>query len=360
VGAPPAAQKILAASAIAALTFVNCLGVKSGTRTQNAFTLVKTAGLALLGVAAIASGRGDLRHFLSPGAAGSAAAAGSAGLAAAAGAAAHSLPVALALGLVTILYTYDGWIDVTYTAGEVVEPQRVLPRAIVAGTLVCTGLYLAANAAYLYLLEPAEIPRYENVAAVAFGRAFGPAGGTALALLVVVSTLGILNGSILTGVRVPYAMGRDGTLFRFLGRVHPRSLSPVNALVAQGAFACLVVLFAKGFDEIASLFVSTTWFFYAVSFIGLLVIQRRERRDLGVQGGYPASPARRADAAFRMPLSPLPAVLFILVTLFIIGSDLVFSGPRVLTGMAIVLAGVPLHRVVAGLNRRRPPRAAPD
>ena len=74
----------------------------------------------------------------------------------------------------------------------------------------------------------------------------------------------------------------------------------------------------------------------------------------------PASPARRANAAFRMPLSPLPAVLFILVTLFIIGSDLVFSGPRVLTGMAIVLAGVPLHRVVAGLNRRRPPRAAPD
>jgi len=390
VGAPPAAQKILAASAIAALTFVNCLGVKSGTRTQNAFTLVKTAGLALLGVAAIASGRGDLRHFLSPGAAGSAAAAGSAGLAAAA----HSLPVALALGLVTILYTYDGWIDVTYTAGEVVEPQRVLPRAIVAGTLVCTGLYLAANAAYLYLLEPAEIPRYENVAAVAFGRAFGPAGGTALALLVVVSPLGILNGSILTGVRVPYAMGRDGTLFRFLGRVHPRSLSPVNALVAQGAFACLVVLFAKGFDEIASLFVSTTWFFYAVSFIGLLVIQWRERRDLGVRGGWregregqearrsslappgaenvdpapraagptedPASPARRANAAFRMPLSPLPAVLFILVTLFIIGSDLVFSGPRVLTGMAIVLAGVPLHRVVAGLNRRRLPRAAPD
>lgn len=433
VGLPPEFQKLLAAGAIVLLTTINCLGVKSGTRTQNLLTLLKTAGLALLGVAAFASGRGDWSHFARAGGALAGAAGGSAlgGSLGAAGIAAgvplsggllpaaapHSLPIALALGLVTILYTYDGWIDVTYTAGEVVRPERVLPRAILTGTFVCTGLYLAANAAYLYLLDPAEMPHYKNVAAVALERAFGHAGGTTLAILVIVSTLGILNGSILTGVRVPFAMGRDGMLFRFLGRVHPRTLSPVNALIAQGAFACVVLLFASGFDEIASLFVSTTWFFYAVSFTGLLVIQWRERRRAaglpagestapagpegalhrsgvrgqavlradggpaeGLAGGGPvaassldrlpdrsAADASEREAAgprlegaafdrapYRMPLSPLPAVLFIVVTLFIIGSDLVFSGPRVLIGMAIVFAAVPLHRICVAFMRGRP------
>lgn len=345
-GLPPQTQKALAIAALVLLTIVNCLGVRSGTRTQNALTALKAAGLALLGVLALTSGRGDWAHFIgaAPGAAQSADAP-------------HTLPVALALGLVTILYTYDGWIDVTYAAGEVVHPERVLPRAILLGTLGCTALYIAANASYIYLLGPAELPGLPNVAAVAFDRAFGPAGGTALSVLVVISTLGILNGSMLTGVRVPFAMARQGMLFGFLGRVHPRTLSPVNALVAQGFMAILVVLFAADFEEIASLFVSTTWFFYAVSFAGLLLIQRRERHA----GPSPSDPPGERGAAtasvpptgeFRMPLSPLPAVLFIVVTLFIVGSDLVFSGRRVLVGMAVVLAGIPVHRLWLLLRRR--------
>ena len=354
-GLPPGALKLLAAGAIALLTFVNCLGVKSGTRTQNLLTAVKAGGVALLGLAAFVSGRGAWGHF--------SAGAGASGLAPGDGSP-HALPIAMALGLVTILYTYDGWIDVTYTGGEVIRPERVLPRAILFGTLVCTCLYLAANAAYIYLLDPAEMPRLQNVASVAFERAFGPAGGTILALLVVTSTLGILNGSILTGVRVPFAMGRDGMLFRLLGRVHPRTLSPVNALVAQGIFACLVVLFASGFDEIASLFVSTTWFFYAVSFAGLLVIQWRERREGSPQGKRirgdqtpgmlaPGGGAKAEGSRYRMPLSPLPAVLFIVVTVFIIGSDLTFSGRRVLVGMGVVLAGVPIYWIWQALARPR-------
>src|SRR5207249_1983481 len=191
-GLPQVSRTPLAMAAIALLTFINCLGVKSGTRTQNLLTAAKTLGLALLGVGVFAAGRGDWSHF-------TAAAGGTAPSAPAAAAVPHSLLVALALGLVTILYTYDGWIDVTYTAGEVIRPDRVLPRAILAGTLVCTALYLLANAAYIYVLAPAEMPGVENVAAVALSRAFGPMGGTALALLVVTSTLGILNGSILTG-----------------------------------------------------------------------------------------------------------------------------------------------------------------
>jgi APA family basic amino acid/polyamine antiporter len=176
---------------------------------------------------------------------------------------------------------------------------------------------------------------------VALERALGPAGGTILSLLVVVSTLGILNGSTLTGARVPFAMARDGMLFRSLGRVHPRTGSPVNTLLFQGIFTVAVLLFARGFDEIASLFVSTTWFFYAVSVAGLLLLRRRERRGTGAtHGGY------------AMPLSPWPAVLFIVVTLFVIGSDLVLGGPRGLIGMGIVAAGVPAYHIWRALRPR--------
>jgi amino acid transporter len=363
-------------------TFVNCLGVKSGTRTQNVLTAANTLGLAILGLGIFAAGKGTWSHFTSS-------AAGMAGsLAGVAGSTMHSLPIAMALGLVTVLYTYDGWIDVTYTAGEVQRPERVLPRAILLGTAACVGLYLLVNAAYLYVLAPGSMAGVENVAAVALERAFGAVGGTLLSVLVVTSTLGILNGSILTGVRVPYAMARDGLLFRALGRINPRTISPVNALVAQGALSCLVVLFAAGFDEIASLFVSTTWFFYAVSFAGLLVIQARERRDGRLSGSIGAksfpegvvpvgsessSPADSRELArpganasgpprtARIPFSAPAAVIFIVVTLFIIGSDLVFSGPRVLVGMAIVAAGVPVYLIWSALRSHEtsPPSPAP-
>lgn len=323
-GLPESAGKPLAFAAVALLTLVNCLGVRAGTKTQNALTAAKAAGLALVCVGALASGAGDWGRFAA------------AAPRPAAPPPEHGLAVALALGLVTILYTYDGWIDVTYAGGEILAPRRTLPKAILAGTAACTGLYLLANVAYIYLLPPDEMAGRPNIAVAALDRAFGPAGGIALSLLVIVSTLGILNGSILTGVRVPYAMARDGMLFRFLGRVHPRTLSPVNALVAQGAFAGLVLLFARGFDEIASLFVTTSWLFYAVTLTGLALDRRR------------ADPQE-----FRMPLSPWPAVFFVVVTLAIVGSELAFGGWRGLAGMAIVVSGVPIYLIWTRLPAAR-------
>lgn len=343
VGLGDGSQRALAMGAIALLTFVNCLGVKSGTRAQNFLTAVKVAGLGLLGVGVFVSGRGDWSHF-SAGAGRAAESMGSVASSAAGAVPVHPLPIALALALVSILYTYDGWIDVTYSGGEVVNPRRALPRAILGGTLACMGLYLLANAAYIYILSPAEMAGATRVAADALTRAFGGAGGQALAVLVVVSTLGVLNGSILTGVRVPYAMAVAGMLFAPLGRLHRRTLSPVNALVAQGLFACVILLVAETFEQIASLFVDTTWTFYAVSFAGLLWIQRRESRT------------RRADPAesdVRFPFSTLAAVIFILVTVVIVGSDLVYGNWRVRTGMVVVAAGIPAYHIWRVLTARR-------
>jgi len=331
VGLPPSSQKFLAMGAVALFTFVNCLGVHSGTRTQNIFTTAKVIGLLALGVFALSSGHGSMAHLTMSGA----------GVAMK-----HPLAIALGLGLVTILYTYDGWIDVTYCGGEVQRPGYTFPRAIVLGTLACMALYLLCNVAYMYLLTPAEMAAHENIASIALDRAFGPTGNVVVSLLVVVSTLGILNGSILTGVRVPYAMAKDGLLPSALGRVS-KSQSPVNALIVQGVFTCLIILLASGFDQIASLFVSTTWFFYAVCFLGLLVIQRREKRT-GVTHGT-------GEGTYRMPFSPWPAVFFIVVVLFAISCDLFLGGPQVLIGLGVIAAIAAGHWLTKGLRRGQAP-----
>ncbi len=326
-------QRAWAIAAVALLTFVNCLGVKSGTRTQNLFTAAKVLGLALLGFAALVSGKGDAVHFS----------------ASAARPLERPLIEAMALGLITILYTYDGWIDVTYTGGEVQRPGFVFPRAILIGTLTCMTLYLLINAAYIYLLSPAEMSQAENIAGVALDRAFGPVGNQLVSVLVMVSTLGILNGSILTGVRVPYAMARDRILFPALGRVSRRTQSPVNALVALGVFTCLIIVLVPGFDQIADLFVTTTWFFYAVCFIGLVVLQRREKRT-GIPSGT-------GEGAYRMPFTPWPALLFSAITFFIVGTSIAQGGVYVLWAFAIIAAGVPVYFALdfarrAGLSKR--------
>jgi len=328
-GFPAWSEKYLAIGAVALLTLVNCLGVKAGTRTQNIFTAAKVLGLALLGVGALVSGRGDVAHFT----------------AAEAAPLAHPLPVAMALGLITILFTYDGWIDVTYAGGEVKRPGFTFPRAILIGTLGCMLLYLLANVAYLYLLSPAEMRQAQNIAALALERAFGAPGARAVSVLVMVSTLGILNGAVLTSVRVPYAMARDGIMFPALGRVHPRTHSPVNALAAIGAFTCLSLLLVPGFDRLADIFVTTTWFFYAVCLVGLLLLRRRERRT-GVPSGS-------GEGTYRMPLATGLVAAFVAATLFIVGISLMQGAGQVLISFAVIALGVPVYKFWMASRGRR-------
>src|SRR5262249_20606043 len=211
---------------------------------------------------------------------------------------------------------------------------------ILLGTLACMALYLLANIAYMYLLTPAEMASHDAIASFAMMKAFGAVGSIVVSLLVVISTLGILNGSILTGVRVPYAMARDGLLPSALGRVHPKTHSPVNALIVQGFFTCLIIVLAKGFDQIASLFVSTTWFFYAICLLGLLTLKRREKLT-GVPSGT-------GEGAYRMPFSPWPAIFFVIVVLFAISCDLFNSGPQVLIGLGFIAALALGHWLVRG------------
>ena len=302
--------------AIFLLTFVNWLGVKEGAGTQSLFTTAKLLGILVLCVCAF-----TLPAVHPAGAAETPGVAGSAG---------HGLVQGLALAMITILFAYDGWTDSTYVAGEVLNPQRTMPIAILGGTWLVVGVYILTNLAYYHVLSPNEVASYQAVGSETIHRLLGDWGARALAVLVAVSTFGTTNGAILTGPRVTQAMAADGLLWKPLASLDPRRETPAFALWVQAALS--IAWLASGrFDEISGWFVTTSWLFYALTTAALFVQRRREKR------GEIAAPS------YRTPWFPLPALLFIVATGMIIASDLHDSGWRAAAGVIIAGLGLPVY-----------------
>ncbi|HTM57260.1 MAG TPA: amino acid permease [Candidatus Udaeobacter sp.] len=311
---PKTAEFPIGAAAILLLTFVNWLGVKEGAGTQSLFTTLKVIGIAALCVAAFA-----LPARVAPSEA-----------AAATPVAAFTFG-AFAVAMISILFAYDGWTDSTYVAGEVIEPRRTLPIAIVWGTWLVIAVYVLTNIAYFHVLGQDGVARYEAVGSETIHRLMGDWGARALAVLVAVSTFGTMNGAILTGPRVTQAMAADGLLWQPLARLDPRRGTPTLALWVQGVLSCVWLWCASGFEDVSGWFVTTSWLFYALTTAALFVQRRRESR-----GELPAP-------TYRTPLYPLPAVLFIVATAMIIVSDLHDSGWKAWAGVGIAALGLPVY-----------------
>ena len=311
---PDGAQFGVGASAILLLTAVNWLGVREGAGTQSLFTTAKLIGIFGLCAAA----------FLLPASAPPVAAAPAEG-------AARGLLQALALAMIPILFAYDGWTDSTYVAGEVIEPRRTLPIAIVWGTWLVVAVYLLTNAAYFHVLGSGGVAQYEAVGAETMQRLLGGVGAIALAVLVAVSTFGTTNGAILTGPRVTQAMAADGLLWSPLAALDPSRGTPALALWVQAVLSCVWLWFAGGFEDVSGWFVTTSWLFYGLT-IAALFVQRRHERE-----------GRIAAPAYRAPLYPLTPLLFVLVTVAIIASDLQASGWRAWAGVGIAALGFPVY-----------------
>jgi APA family basic amino acid/polyamine antiporter len=323
---PKSTEFPVGAAAILVLTFINWLGVKEGAGTQSLFTTLKVIGIAVLCVAAFA-----LPASHAPSA-----------VPAAAPVAAFTFG-AFAVAMISILFAYDGWTDSTYVAGEVVEPKRTLPIAIVWGTWLVIAVYVLTNIAYYHVLGADGVARYEAVGSETIHRLMGDWGARALAVLVAVSTFGTTNGAILTGPRVTQAMAADGLLWKPLARLDPARGTPSLALWVQGVLSCVWLWCASGFEDVSGWFVTTSWLFYALTTASLFVQRRREAR------GEIAAPT------YRTPLFPLPAVLFVVATAMIIASDLHDSGWKAWAGVGIAALGFPVYWMWKG---RRAPRAA--
>ncbi|HEX4449095.1 MAG TPA: amino acid permease [Polyangiaceae bacterium] len=281
--------QLVAVGVITVLTWINARGLREGALVQNVLTAMKVAAIALLAAAAFGLGKGTVAHFES-------------GPWLAPKGVAIGLFGAIGVAMSKALFAFDAWNTVTFTAEEVREPQRNLPRALIAGTVVTTVTYTAACAAYLYVLPIDRMAGVaENrVAAEVAGVLFGPVGITLVSLAILGSTLGCVNGLVLSGARVLFAMARDGVFFQAADRLDRRSQTPRGALWLQAVWSCVLAL-SGTYDRLLTYVTFASLGFNALTVVALFVLRRTHsavRRPYEVPG-YPVTPALYlAGAAF--------------------------------------------------------------
>ncbi len=301
--------RITAALAIVLIGAINYVGVQRAAAVLSATTAIKYAVLLALGLLAFTASGGSSAHFLP------------------AWPAAPALSL-LATALIPVMWTYDGWADPAYVAGEIENPQRNLPLALIAGALCVMLVYLVVNVGFLYALAPREMGASRLVAATVAGRIplLGGAGAAVVAAAVVVSAFSSLNASMLAGSRIFFAMADRELFFRIAARVSPRFNSPSVAIGLATALGVGYVL-QNDFAQLADKFILGIWPFYALT-VGAVFVLRRRRPQL-------ARP-------YRVSGYPYVPVVFLLASAFMVLNALVTDPRNTGITFAIILAGVPV------------------
>lgn len=266
----------LAVAAIWLISGVNYVGVRQGGRVQVLMTVLKLGAIGALVVFGFLFGKQSETGFepLFPQEMGTAIVGG------------------FLLALVSAMWAYDGWNDVTLAAAEVKDPQKNLPRAQIGGVAIVACVYILANAVYFYVLPFHDVAASEHVASDVVATFAGHSAGVLITIAMMISALGTLNSSILTGARVPYALARDGVFFRVAGGIHPVYRTPANALIFQACLASVLALTGT-FEELLSLFIFSQWIFYGLTVAAVYRLRHTEP-DLPRPYrciGYPVVPA---------------------------------------------------------------------
>jgi len=240
-----------------------------------------------------------------------------------------SLLSGMGLGMISVLWAYEGWQYVTFSAGEAIDPQRTFPRAIVVGTASLVGIYLFANVGYLAALGTEGVARSDRVAAEAVGAIVGPGAAKLIAAAILVSIFSATNGITISAPRVYYAMARDGLFFRKLADVHPRYGTPAVSIVAGTLWA--MVLAATGtFEQLLTYVVFVGWIFYALGAACVFVLRRTRPQ---------------AERPFRVPGYPWTPLLFIIAAVTLVGNTIATQPGRAAVGIGVVLLGFPVYFV---------------
>lgn len=325
-----AAVHYVAAGAVVVTAAFNILGINLGALVQNLTTGAKYAALLIIVGAAFLIGP---HHPAQVAVQSGAATNGAVSI------------TRFGLALVSVMWVYDGWADLTFVSGEVKRPERNLPLALILGTASVIALFLLANLSYLHLLDIHQISASKLVAADAAFRVFGDAGVRFVSIAVMIAAFGTLNGSMMTGPRIFFAMADEGLFFKKVAAVHPRFKTPYVAILLAAVLAIIFVS-VRTFEQLADTFVLAIWPFYAGGIAAIYVLRRR-RPDLP-----------RPYRTWGYPFTPL---LFLVATLFLLGSaladDVQYFSAR-LSGAArtasssgaflvaaIILAGVPAYYI---------------
>jgi basic amino acid/polyamine antiporter, APA family len=298
---------------IAILTYVNVRGLRWGALLQNLSTWTKFAAMAAFVVLGIAIGKGDWTHFRAHGAS------------LTLGLGPAQWISALGVGMIAVFWAYDGWVYITWVAGEVKEPRRNVPRAMVLGVLAVAVIYLAMNITYMYALPLREIAQHETIAHAAAAALFSPHAAVWLSLMIAVSCFSAAATCTLSGARVYLAMAQDGVFFKRMAVIHPKWRTPAFSLIGQGIWAAALTLSGR-YDQLYTYVIYGMVLSYTLTVIGLFLL-RWKRPEI-------PRPYRCAGYPW------LPAIYVLIGTAWTLNT-LVTRPWEAFWGTAIVLVGVP-------------------
>jgi APA family basic amino acid/polyamine antiporter len=309
--------QVVALVMIAAVTWINVVGLRRGALLQNVATWAKFSAMAAFVILGFAIGKGDWHHFttqpwgtvnglttgMNPG----------------------QLLSAFGIALIAVFWAYDGWVYITWVAGEVKEPRRNVPLAMLLGVLIVGIVYVAMNMTYLYALPLTEIAQHETIAHAAAVALFSPSAAVWLSAMIAISCFGALACAVLSSARVYYAMALDGIFFRRMAEVHPKWRTPAFALIGQGIWAGVLTLSGR-YDQLYTYVMFGMVLSYTLTVIGLFVL-RWKRPEI--------------PRAYRCTGYPwLPAIYVLISGAWTLNT--IFARPtEALAGTMIVLLGVP-------------------
>jgi len=311
-------KQVVAVAAIMFFAVINCLTVAFGGRVQSLLTVLKIGGIAAVVVGVfVASRTADWSHL------------------AGAGQANSSGVTAFGLAMLAALWAYDGWNNMPMAAGEVKDPGRNVPIALIAGMAIVMVIYCTANLAYFYALPFGEVvtansTRFRDALPVATKAAqtvFGDSGGRVISLAFILSALGALNGATLTGARVPYAMARDGVFFSKVGILSQRTHVPVYALLLQAIWASVLAI-SGTFDQLTDYVIFASWIFYGLVTSAVFVLRFR------------APDMPRPYRTLGYPLVPL---VFVAVAAWLVVNTLLNRPVESVAGLVLIALGLPVY-----------------
>jgi basic amino acid/polyamine antiporter, APA family len=317
----PYGLSLVAAGAIVVVTAVNCAAVTVGGRVATVMAFLKVLLVLGVGAAALLLAHGDWSHYSM-----------SAGNGTCEGvlASARGGFAGFGAAMLGAMWAYNGWNELTFLAGEVDNPRRSLPIALIGGIMILMTLYLLANFSYFYVLSPvqiASVPESSAVATEVVSRFLGSRAGGVMAAALAMSVFGALQVTTLASARVPYAMAADGVFFAPLARISPRTRVPVRALLAQGVWG-IVLVFSGSYDVLTDYAIFAVLIFVALATASVFLFRRR---------------MPDAERAYRTVGYPVVPILFLIVAGWLIVNTFMATPGRALAGVGLMLAGLPFY-----------------
>jgi APA family basic amino acid/polyamine antiporter len=303
---PPLVERLSAPAIILLLTALNFRTLVGGALMQNVTTFLKVAGLVFVAAVALISSGPETVAAAPMG---------------------EVTGNAIGVAMLACLWAYNGWFQAGFVGGEIKNPGRYLPLSLGIGVGVVMLLYLLANVAYMKVLTVEEIAATDRVAAVVLERVFGPAGGTIISLIILISIMGAVNAGILTGPRVYFAQARDGLFFKIFGEVHAQYQTPAFAVLLQGVWAALLSL-SGTYTGLFSFAMFAAWIFYGMAVVGVILL-RRKRPEW--------------ERPYRMWGYPVTPILFGVASLWLVVNTMIDKPLPSLAGLGLIVSGLPFY-----------------